>query len=924
MIGQSLGPYRIETELGEGGMGVVYRARDQRLDRAVALKVLPERLGHDAAARERLQREARAISALNHPGICTLYDVGETPEGQPFLVMELLEGESLQQRLRRGPLSPEQTRTLGIEIADALEAAHRRGMIHRDLKPGNIVLTAEGHAKLLDFGLAKMVAAAAALSDDAPTLATPTPGDFTQPGRVVGTIAYMSPEQALGQPLDARSDVFSLGLVLYEMLAGQPAFPGSTSAAVFDGILNRTPTALHERLPTCPPALEQAIATAMEKDPARRFASAGGLRDALRTGLTSTAAAPAAARAGWRARRWGGRAAVVVLVCAGGGYWWLHRASVLPAMSAHDTVVLADFSNSTGDSMFDGALRQGLEVQLEQSPYLHLVSEQRMQAEEQLMGLAAGTPVRGVVGEQLCQRTGSVAVLEGAIAQVGSEYNLTLQAVNCSNGDSLASVAQIASDKNHVLTALGQLASGMRAKLGESLASMSQFDTPIEQVTTPSLPALQAYSKGRQELLAGHYASAQGLFTQALRLDPNFAMAYASRGTSVGDLNQSNDTQDFIQAYERRGKVSQRERFYITAHYDDGVTGDLSQAEADYRTWAATYPGDSVPRVDLCNLESRLGQMAAALADCTAAQRQSPTAVTTVDLAAVELLAGQTGASHKLVASALRQHPDSLAYHQLAYQLSERTDDATALAAQRSWLQNQPAAAPFLLRMQFVEDLEGGRLQAARGLLTAGGAPDPGDLLVLAQEEALAGAHAVARRDARTALRGAPGDAQAVAAAALVLAMSGADTRAENLDTRLEQRASGGTLVQQIELPENRAWIALVRHQPRAALTLLQPALPYTRGQSVNMLATYTRGVALLALRQPAAAAAAFQQVLAYPGWGELAATSRLELARAQAALGQNAAARASYQKALAAWAQADADLPLARAARQELRRLRH
>lgn len=926
MIGRTLGPYLLESELGQGGMGVVYRARDQRLDRAVAIKILPERLGRDAAARERFQREARAISAVNHPGICTLYDVGETEGGQPFLVMELLQGETLQQRLRRGALAPEEARAIGLQVAGALEAAHRRGMIHRDLKPGNIFLAAGGQAKLLDFGLAKMVDAAAAsppVGDDAPTLTTPGSSDLTQPGLAVGTIAYMSPEQALGKPLDPRSDIFSLGLVLYEMLAGQVAFPGTTSAAVFDGILNRTPPPLRERVIGCTSELEQAVATALEKDPARRYASAGALREALRGGPAgpSGGASPAAdARRPTHPRRWAAAAAIVVLLLGGGFYWWSRRGAAIPVMGSGGTLVLADFTNSTGDAMFDGALRQGLEVQLQQSPYLHIISDQRMAAEEQLMGLKPDTPVRGAVATQLCIRTGSAAALEGTIAQIGSQYSLTLEALRCSNGDSLASVGETAADKNHVLAALGRMASSMRAKLGESLTSMSQFDTPIEQVTTPSLPALRAYSRGRQQLVMGNYAGARDMFTQALALDPNFAMAYASRGTAESDLNQP-DAADFTAAYQRRNQVSQHERLYITAHYDDSVVGDLVKAENDYRAWATTYPDDPVPLLNLCALESKLGQNAEGLADAQAAYKLDPSnVISLVDLAGMEALNGHGSRARSQVEAALRRQPGNLAMHELAYQLAVWAPAPEAAASQLAWLQAQPAAAPFLGNETALEELRGGRLQALRGALRAGGG-DASSWLSLALQEAILGARTAARQDAATALAHTPG-ATDQATAALVFAMTGAVTRAETLDTRLQQDDPSQTVLEQIELPINRAWVALARQQPRAALTLLAPALPYERTQAAVMLPAYTRGLALMALRQPAAAAAAFQQVIAYPLDGGLRAPSYVQLARAQAALGHNAAARGSYANSLRLLAQADADLALVEAARNEAKKL--
>ncbi|HUX68134.1 MAG TPA: protein kinase [Terriglobales bacterium] len=932
MIGETVTHYKIEAALGAGGMGVVYRAEDTRLGRRVALKFLPPQMGRDPQALERFRREARALSALNHPGICTVYDIGEADDGRPFLVMELLEGETLQQRLQRGRLGVGEVLDYGLQIADALDAAHAKGVIHRDLKPANLFLTGRGLAKILDFGLAKMPAGGGSAADagEQPTLADAgTVGALTSPGLAMGTIAYMSPEQALGKELDARSDIFSLGLVLYEMATGQAAFAGTTSAAVFDGILNRAPAPVAQRNPECPAGLQQAIETALEKDPQLRYQSAAELRGALRRLKRDTETGPVAAAGGSPAparRRGRGRlllAGVALALLAGGGAYAWRRSHAMPQMTAKDTVVLANFSNTTGDAMFDGTLRQALAVQLEQSPFLNIVSDQRMMQTEALMGLKAGTPVRGAAARQLCQRTGSAATLEGSIAQIGSQYNLILRAVNCESGDNLASVEQTADGKDRVLQALGELASAMRAKLGESLASMSQFNLPIEMVTTPSLAALKAYSQGRQQLSRGNYVAAGTRFRQALALDPNFAMAYASLGTADLDSNQTAQAEDnFKQAYARRDRVSPRERYYIAAHYDDTVTGDELQAERVYQLWEQTYPNDAVPYGNACGVERQLGQLAQALADCQAAVAHDPTnTLFASQLAAAEMENGQTAAAKALIAQGLQRAPDNMALHQAAYWYAVSLQEPAGLGAERAWLEAH-GDADYLQEQDMVAAMRAGQRRKLQALLRSGvGAQNGDNLITLAVADALWGDAAAARRETAAALQRSR-DENVLSGAGFALGLLGEAEGAARVDAQLQRRFSDFA-TQMVNLPTNRAFAALARQQPAEAVALLEPSQPYELGNIAAGEVNFARGYALLAEKQYAAAAAQFQTIMEHRFDVPYSSSALLELARAQALAGETAAARTSYQKLLGVWQHADADLPALGQARAELARLR-
>jgi eukaryotic-like serine/threonine-protein kinase len=858
-VGACLGPYRVESKLGEGGMGEVYRAVDTRLGRAVAVKIAQKQFI------ERFGREARAISSLNHPHICALYDVGPN-----YLVMELVDGETIAARLKSGALPLKTALLYALQILAALAEAHEKGIIHRDLKPGNIIIAKSG-IKVLDFGLAK------SCQDETVTASR----------MVLGTPAYMAPEQRAGKPADARSDIYSFGCVLYEMLTG--ARVGSQ----------------RRRVP--PRKLESIVSRCLEEDPERRWQSVAELEREL-------SAITAATSRGKRMLA----AAAAILGLSAAAYFYFHRA---PSLTDKDTIVLADFVNNTGDPVFDGTLREGLAVQLEQSPFLKIMDDEQMQRVLRLMSLPPGARITNQVAHEICVREAAAATIDGTIASLGKSYVITLQATACQDGATLAREQIQAVYKEHVLNALGSAVTAMRSRLGESLSSIQKLNRPLEQATTPSLEALQNYTEGYAELVQGHFLAAVPLLERATAIDPNFAMAYHL--LSIAFENAGDRTRDREYAQQAFGlidRVSEFERNYIAPHYYWAM-GELDKAIDAYQLGIRNYPRFwgfhnylSMTYIDLGQYEEGLkeGFEAARLqANIEHPYRRQLDAYICLD----NLLEAE-----RLAQKLRMQGLDGARIHQRFLEMAYVEGDQAAIAVETRWFAGKPEEYISFGLQAADRDVHGQRgeahklyqraLEAAlrRGLRNAEGF-DAAD----ASADALLGNCQTARRLGRSAL---------------ALAMCGDAAQAEKLAAETSKLFPNGGIWNAVQLPEIRAAITLSRDQPARSVELLVSASPYERS---NLESVYLRGLAYLRQRKGAEAAAEFQKIVDHKGvnWavrdhypGQFYSLSYLGMARGFALNGDPAKAGKAYQDFLKLWKDADPDIPILRQANAEYARL--
>jgi serine/threonine protein kinase len=944
--GKLISHYRVLEVLGGGGMGVVYRAEDLKLGRPVALKFLPEEIAEHEGAIQRFEREAQIASALNHPNICTIYGFGQY-EGKPFISMELLEGESLSARLAQShaPFALNTLFDAAIQVCSALRAAHAKGIIHRDVKPANIFLTKDGPVKILDFGLAKLVStegepqAAAGGTSPLPSQdlekrssqrpSSENRANLTLTGIALGTVGYMSPEQIRKEKLDARTDLFSFGLVLYEMATGCRAFQGESAAIVHEAILNNQATSAREVISSVPPRLNKIISKALEKDPARRYQSAKELHDDLLRAQKESRSSV------FLSRSWLAIAASVLILVAAGALYWRHYTKMV--LSSSDTLVLAYLNNETGDAAFDEGMDFGLQVAFEQTPYLNILSRDKVHETARQLGLGNDTKITPQVALQVCRKTNSRAVIAASIADVGNRFRVALSAIDCRSGKTLEQEVHEAETRDDIVRTLGLSAYQLRGSLGESRDSLQRYNQPLDQATTPLPEALQFLALGYLKQLAADIPNALAYYGRAIEKDPNFGLAYAAEGSANLWLDKPAPALvDFARAFALRDRLTVPSRFQVeTEYYASRHEGDKECAVS--QKWVDTFPRDVIARINFSGCLESMGRVDERLVQAREAVRLLPSGPTLMHLLIATIYANRLDDARETYDEAISRGMHSDQLHSAHALLAFLQNDKSGMQEEWAWASQDPVRGRSVL--YFKSNIDGfyGRSRDAHRLMQtdinssikAGFMSDAmvfqsydglreGEIGDLRQSEALA-TDAVRKSQ----------DPNVLMLAALTFARAGNTKQSQKLVAKLNQLFPNDFTIQNFNLPATRAAIGLAENDPAASIEILRPVAPYDLAISdsfYNTYPAYLRGLAYLQLKEGNLAAAEFRKVLDHSGLVNgfvIGALSVLQLARSQALMGDGNAALKSYEDFLKLWKDADPDLPIYKKAKVEYAVLR-
>jgi serine/threonine protein kinase/Flp pilus assembly protein TadD len=949
--GTKLGRYEIRSRIGAGGMGEVYLAHDTRLNRKVALKVLTAGLAANRSRMNRFVQEAKAASGLNHPNIITIYEIDETDSGH-FIATEFIDGETLRERVRKVPLNLGEVLEVAIQIASALAAAHQAGIVHRDIKPENIMLRLDGIVKVLDFGLAKLTEPMP--TRDVDTEAVTHAPVKTDPGTVMGTMIYMSPEQARGLPVDARTDIFSLGVLIYEMVARRRPFAGSNTVDILASILSdKGPPPLARYAPEAPPEFERIVEKALAKKREERYQSAKELlidlrylkkrleidAELARTTPPKNAPTETLSSAEYIVNQVKLHKRIAIMTVATlalamvVAVFWFIKHTPSASLTEKDTIVLADFVNTTGDPVFDGTLKQALAVQLEQSPFLNIFTDQRVREALRFMNRSPDERVTKEIAREICARQGLKAFLAGSISNLGRHYVITLEAVNAQTGDTIALQQAEAESKEQVLSALGNVATKLREKLGESLASIQKYDAPIYQATTSSLEALKVYSLGVEQQLKGKYVEGIPFFKRATEMDPNFARAYAAMSTMYSNSRQYDLAAEASRkAYDLRDRVGEYEKLYITQVYYDNVTGELEKYLETLGQWKRVYPRESAPHNNLAVKYNDLGQFDKAAEEAREAILLNPNAASGRSLLATSFVGlNRFDEARDIIGQALSQKLDNLRMHQNLYRIAFVQGDPAAMKQEIEWAKGKPEeyaaqswqadAAAFSGQLRKAREFSSGAFELAQRR----------DLKEVAAQIAAGAAVRGAQFGDCRKVKDQTANALALSHGQLTLALSanalavcGEFGQTKSILDELGQRFPTDTLLNQERTPLIQAHLEMRRGNPVQALQLLETTRPY--GAYLLFPIAYLRGQAYLSEQKGTEAATQFQEILAHRGWSALSyfyPLAHVGLARAAALQGDTAKARQAYQDFFALWKDADADLSILIEAKKEYEKLK-